>query len=137
MVNSDDIFVALSKSGESDELLTLIPAVRNKRAKVVAVVSSTTSRLAKAADDVIHLPLKRELCPFNLVPTISTTIQMVFGDLLAIAIMSKRNFSLDQYALNHPAGKIGKSITMRVKDLMLSGSELPFVVQMKPCKRSL
>lgn len=125
MVNQDDIFVILSKSGESDELLTLIPAVRNKGAKIVAIISNENSRLAKAADTVILLPLKKELCPFNLVPTTSTTIQMIFGDLIAISIMSKKNFSLDQYALNHPAGRIGKRITLRVKDIMLSGAQIP------------
>jgi arabinose-5-phosphate isomerase len=125
MVDSNDIFVILSKSGESDELLTLIPAVRNKGAKIVAIISNDNSRLAKASDTVILLPLKKELCPFNLVPTTSTTIQMIFGDLLSIAIMSRKNFSLDQYALNHPAGRIGKRITLRVRDLMLSGTQLP------------
>ncbi len=125
MVDSKDIFIILSKSGESDELLTLIPAVRNKGSKIVAIVSNSESRLAKASDTVILLPLKEELCPFNLVPTTSTTIQMIFGDLLSIAIMSKKNFSLDQYALNHPAGRIGKRITLRVRDIMLSGTQLP------------
>lgn len=125
MVDSNDIFIVLSKSGESDELLTLIPAVRNKGAKLVGVISNENSRLAKAVDIVIHLPLKKELCPFNLVPTTSTTIQMIFGDLLAISIMSKKNFSLDQYALNHPAGRIGKRISLRVSDLMLRGPNIP------------
>lgn len=125
MVNSQDIFVMLSKSGESDELLHLVPFMRNKGAKIVAIVSNPKSRLAVASDEVLHLPLEKELCPFDLVPTVSTTIQMIFGDLLAVSLMSKKNFSLDQYALNHPAGKIGRSITLRVKDLMLSGENVP------------
>lgn len=125
MVDEHDIFIVISKSGESDELLTLIPAIRNKKAKIIGVMSNENSRLARAVDMAIVLPLNKELCPFNLVPTISTTIQMIFGDLLAIAIMSKKNFSLDQYALNHPAGRIGKRITLRVKDLMLQASDLP------------
>lgn len=125
MVNKEDIFIVLSKSGESDELFNLIPAVRNKGSRIVAIVSNADSRLARAADTVILLPLKKELCPFNLVPTTSTTIQMIFGDLLAISIMSKKNFSLDDYALNHPAGRIGKRVTMRVRDIMLSGAQIP------------
>lgn len=125
MVHGEDLFVAMSKSGESEELLNLIPAVRNKKAKVVAVVSNGESRLAKAADLVIVLPLEKELCPFDLVPTISTTIQMIFGDLLTVSAMSKKNFGLDQYALNHPAGRIGKRITLRVSDLMLMEPSIP------------
>ncbi len=126
MVHKGDIFVVLSKSGESDELLGLIPAIRNKGVKLIAIVSNAESRLAKAADLVMLLPLRKELCPFDLVPTTSTTIQMIFGDLLAISIMSRKEFSLDQYALNHPAGRIGKRITMRVRDIMLTDPHIPF-----------
>lgn len=125
MVHKEDVFVAISKSGESEELLHLIPAIRNKGVKLVAIVSNAESRLAKASDYVMLLPLRKELCPFDLVPTTSTTIQMIFGDLLSIAVMSKKEFSLDQYAMNHPAGRIGKRITMRVRDIMLTDTHIP------------
>ncbi|HRD55460.1 MAG TPA: KpsF/GutQ family sugar-phosphate isomerase [Parachlamydiaceae bacterium] len=125
IASSQDIFFLLSKSGESDELLNLLPIIRAKQAKSIAVVSNLESRLAKAVDFKIYLPCKEELCPFDMAPTISTTIQMIFGDTLAIALMKKRNFSKDQFVENHPAGRIGKRMSLKVKHLMLQGASLP------------
>lgn len=125
IINEHDIFVMLSKSGETDELLNLVPYLRNKHVKIVAIVSSPASRLAKASDFTITLPMEKELCPFDLAPTTSTAIQMIFGDVLTVALMRMHNFSLDQYALNHPAGRIGKRVTVKVQDLMLKGSSVP------------
>lgn len=125
MVSSQDAFVLLSKSGESEELLNLVPAIRNKGATLLGVVCDPQSRLARACHQTINLPFQGELCPFDMAPTMSTTIQLMFGDLLTIALMRSRNFSLDQYALNHPSGRIGKRITLKVKDLMLKGDQIP------------
>ncbi len=125
VVTHKDVFVFLSKSGESDELLTLIPSLRNKGVRLVAIVSNKESRLAKACDKVLCLPMEKELCPFNMAPTTSTTIQMIFGDVVSVALMRLNQFSLDDYALNHPAGSIGKRITMRVRDLMIIGESIP------------
>jgi arabinose-5-phosphate isomerase len=125
IVNQNDLFIMLSKSGESEELLSLIPFLRNKKVKLLGIVSKENSRLAKACDFAITLPLESELCPFNLAPTTSTVTQMIFGDVMTIALMRHQNFTLDQYALNHPAGSIGKRITVKVKDLMLTGSSVP------------
>jgi len=125
IVTKDDIFLMISKSGESDELLQLIPALRNKGVKLVAIVNNSKSRLAKACDFCVTLPLEKELCPFDMVPSTSSVIQMIFGDVMAIALMTHKNFSLMEYAMNHPSGKIGRSLTLRVKDLMLAGKDIP------------
>jgi len=125
IVGQNDLFVFLSKSGESDELIAMLPSLRNKGAKTAAIVSNSTSRLAKACDLVMELPVEKELCPFDMAPTISTTVQMLFGDLLAIALMQEKKFTLDDYALNHPAGRIGKRITVKVGDLMITGGGVP------------
>lgn len=125
MLTKDDVFVILSKSGESDELCDLVPYGRNKGAFLVSITCSEENRLSRASDLSITLPLKRELCPFNLAPTTSAAVQLIFGDVLATALMQMKKFSLDQYALNHPSGKIGKKITVRVKDLMITGSCIP------------
>lgn len=125
VLSQGDLFIALSKSGETEELLRLIPSVRNKGAKVVAIVSNENSRLAQASDMVLKLPVQKELCPFNLAPTISTTAQLILGDILAIALMQHQSFSLDQYALNHPSGSIGKKITLKVEDLMIKDAGIP------------
>jgi len=125
ILTSKDIFIMLSKSGETEELLHLIPSLRNKHVQIVGILSNPSSRLAKACDLAVHLPMEKELCPFDLAPTTSTVIQMIFGDVLTIALMRMHNFSLDEYAKNHPAGRIGKRITTKVQDLMLRGPAIP------------
>jgi len=125
IVSKDDIFIMISKSGESDELLQMVPFLRNKGVKLISIVNSSRSRLAKACDLSVTLPMGKELCPFDLVPTTSAVCQMIFGDVLSIALMTHKNFSLLEYAANHPAGKIGRKLTLRVKDLMLRDKDLP------------
>lgn len=131
ILSDQDIVLMFSKSGESDELLSLVPSVRNKGVTLVSITSIKNSRLERACDLSIFLPVEKELCPFDLAPTTSTAIQLIFGDVLTIALMKKRNFSLDQYALNHPAGRIGKRITMRVCDLMVKDPSLPLCLPTK------
>lgn len=125
ILKPDDIFVILSKSGESDELMNLIPFVRNQGVKVVCIVSNEDSRLAKASDHVLYVAPERELCPFDMAPTTSTTIQGIIGDVLAIALMRKKNVSVDDFVKSHPAGRLGKRATITVRDLMLKGDAVP------------
>jgi arabinose-5-phosphate isomerase len=124
-VREEDIVMLLSKSGQTQELLELIPHLRRKGCKIVAVVSEVDGALAKAADHCVLLPVEKELCPFDLAPTTSTAIQLLFGDLLAMALMRQKNFSLEDYAGNHPSGAIGRKITLTVRDLMKTGGDLP------------
>lgn len=126
-----DMCLLFSKSGESEELLSLMPSLRNKGVKTIAIVSNPASRLAKTADAFMHLPLEKELCPFDLAPTTSCLIQLIFGDILAIALMNLNKFSVEDMALNHPAGRIGKRTSFRVKDLMIKGDNLPLATQEK------
>jgi arabinose-5-phosphate isomerase len=125
MVSEGDIVFMFSKSGEAEELLNLLPFIRKKRAKVIALTSRENSHLAKGCDLHMLLPMQKELCSFNLVPTTSTELQLIFGNILTIALMQLRKFTLNDYALNHPLGAIGKTMTLSAKDLMLSGSDLP------------
>jgi arabinose-5-phosphate isomerase len=125
IVSDKDIFLMLSKSGESEELLNLIPALRNKKVKIIGIISKPNSRLAKSCDFVVNLPVEKELCPFDIVPTTSTVVQLIYGDVLSIALMRQKNFSLVQFAENHPGGRIGKRISMKVNDLMLRGNDIP------------
>lgn len=124
-VSQEDVVIALSKSGESQELLDLIPFVRHKGAYTIAVVSRHGSHLEKIADDSVVLPVKEELCPFDLVPTVSTAVQLLFGDCLAIALMQQKQFTVQHFAENHPAGLLGKKMALRVQDLMLKEESLP------------
>jgi arabinose-5-phosphate isomerase len=124
-VSQSDVFLALSKSGESQELLELVPFVRKRNATCIALVSKENSRLAQACDHFIILPVERELCPYDIAPTTSTAVQLLFGDCLAIALMKLRNLSLSDFALNHPGGFIGRRISLKVSDLMLPSDALP------------
>ncbi|KAM3228443.1 hypothetical protein ACQJBY_059854 [Aegilops geniculata] len=123
-----DVLVLLSKSGASDELLALAPCARAKGAKLISLTSAASGAdcpLAAACDLNVHLPLQGEVCPFGLAPVTSTAIQMVFGDTVVAAIMEARRLTRDQYASNHPAGKIGKTLIFKVKDVMKKQNELP------------
>ena len=117
IVNEEDLLVLFSKSGSTEELLRLVPYARAKGAKLVSVTSIKGSKLDKACDFAVNLPLQRELCPFDLAPVTSTAIQMLFGDTVAIALMQAKNLTKDQYAMNHPAGRIGKRLILRVADV--------------------
>ena len=125
IVSKEDIMVMFSKSGSTTELLTLIPYARAKGATLVGVSSNAKSKLAKETDMHVMLPLERELCPFDLAPVTSTAIQMLFGDTCAVAIMQAKSLTMDQYAMNHPAGRIGKRLILSVKDVMKPLSGLP------------
>ncbi len=126
IITDKDLLVLISKSGETEELLTLLPFARRRQVRLLSIVSNPNSRLARECDVTIHLPVKKELCPFDLAPTTSTAVQLLFGDALAVALMKAKSFSLNEYALNHPSGTIGKKITLTVGDLMFKGDQIPF-----------
>ncbi|KAJ0113586.1 hypothetical protein Patl1_01766 [Pistacia atlantica] len=125
ILNDEDVLVLFSKSGNTEELLRVVPCAKAKGAYLVSVTSVEGNALANVCDMNVHLPVERELCPFDLAPVTSTAIQMVFGDTVAIAMMGARNLSKEEYAANHPAGRIGKSLIFKVKDVMKKQDELP------------
>jgi arabinose-5-phosphate isomerase len=125
IINSEDVFVIISKSGESDEILNLIPFVRNRGIKIVGIVSNLESRLARAVDLVFVLPQEPELCPYDMAPTTSTTMQAIIGDVLSVALMVVKEFTLEDYAKSHPAGRIGRRMIVKVCDLMLKDKDVP------------
>jgi arabinose-5-phosphate isomerase len=126
IVQDGDIVIFLTKSGESSELLDLMIAIKRKGSvKTMIWTSNSEAHILQFVDYSIILPLEAEICPFNLAPTTSSAVQLIFGDILAMAMMKKNTFSLSEYALNHPAGSIGQKIALRAKDLMLEGDELP------------
>eukprot|EP00249_Psilotum_nudum_P028906 c38901_g1_i1 orf=238-1263(+) len=126
ILGSGDVVVLFSKSGATEELLRLIPCVKAKGAYLVGISSLKNSKLSKMCDMHVHLPLERELCPFDLAPVTSTAIQMLFGDTVAIALMQAKNLTREEYALNHPAGRIGKHLIFRVQDIMKKEDAVPF-----------
>jgi arabinose-5-phosphate isomerase len=127
LVQRGDILLAIGKSGESDELNTLLPHIRSIGAKLIALTANPKSTLAKHAALVLETPIDEEACPLNLAPTCSTTAALAVGDALAIALMKVRNFKEDQFAKNHPGGRLGKRLNLKVSDIMRSGEQNPLV----------
>ncbi len=129
MVRSKDICLVLSKSGETSELLDLLPAIRRVGARILSLVGRPSSTLARESDVVLDVSVKQEACPHDLVPTASTVAMLAMGDALAIALLKRRDFGPEQFALLHPGGTLGKRLLLRVKDLMHQGEENPLAPQ--------
>lgn len=124
-LSEKDLLLVLSKSGNSQELIDLMPHVKKKGALSIGVLSNSHSKLFQMCDLSIILPVDKEICPYNLAPTTSTAAQLIFCDCLAIALMQSKEFSLQDFALNHPGGSLGRKISFKVTDLMLKASQLP------------
>ena len=127
MVSRRDVLVALSFSGESEEVLRLIPAIRRHGLKVIALTGNPKSTLATLADIHLAIPCGREACPFGMAPTNSVTATLAMGDALAMVMIDARKFSIEDYAGNHPAGAIGRALVLRVSDIMRTGEALALV----------
>ena len=124
MVSSRDILIALSFSGESAEVNNLIPAIRRHGLKVISMTGRPDSTLAKLSDVHIEIPCGKEACPFGMAPTNSTTATMAMGDALAMVMIDAQKFDISSYAMNHPAGAIGRALVMKVTDIMRTGDRL-------------
>lgn len=124
MVTPADIVLAISYSGESDEVIRLIPSLRRIGVKVIGMTGKADSSLAKNSDWVYLIDCGREACPFNMAPTTSTTATLALGDALAMVLLEARGFRKENFALLHPAGAIGRALLFRVKDIMRSGERL-------------
>ena len=127
MVSRGDVVLALSNSGETEEILELLPYFRRFSLPLIAMVGRKESTLAKNADVVLDVSVKEEACPYNLVPTASTTAMLAMGDALALALLEVRGFKPEDFALRHPAGSLGKKLLLRVADLMHTGEQIPIV----------
>lgn len=127
MVTKNDVVLALSYTGNTDELIKLIPALKALDVPVISIVGHSESRLAKASHEWIDGSVEAEACPHNLAPTTSTTVALALGDALAIALMKLREFDAESFAKNHPGGALGRRLTLRVEDLMHQGQAVPTV----------
>src|SRR5947199_7224063 len=127
IVNADDVVLMLSNSGETDELLHLLPYLKRRNVPLVAIVGNVRSSIAQRADAVIDASVDQEACPLNLAPTASTTVALAIGDAVAMTLMRAKGLTEDEFASNHPAGQLGKRLTLRVADLMHSGPQNPTI----------
>jgi arabinose-5-phosphate isomerase len=136
-VSPDDVFIALSNSGETDELNLLLDSIRRIGCKIIAFTGNINSTLANYSDIVIDVGVKCEACPLGLAPTASTTAQLAMGDALAVVLLEKKHFKSSDFKLFHPAGNLGQRLAARIRDLMLSGESLPLVFEGTPMSEAV
>ncbi len=129
MIVADDVVLALSNSGESEEVLAILPALKRKGMSLIGISGRPNSTLARQADIHLNAAVAQEACPHGLAPTTSTTAALALGDALAVVLLQARQFSPNDFALSHPAGSLGKRLLVRVADLMHHGADLPVVAQ--------
>tara|TARA_B100000315_G_scaffold2440_1_gene2279 strand:- start:39294 stop:40256 length:963 start_codon:yes stop_codon:yes gene_type:complete len=134
MITSNDMVIAISNSGESEEILNLLPAIKRFNVTLVSMTGNVNSTLAKKSNIVLNVSVTEEACPMGLVPTASTTATMAMGDALAMALLDKRGFKEQDFAVLHPGGSLGKKLLTQVDDLMHSGSNIPTINKDAPLK---
>jgi len=127
IIKKDDIVLAIGKSGESNEIVAILPVARKIGATVISITAQPKSTMARHSDLVLHTPIEEEACPLNMAPTCSTTAALVVGDALAMVLMKLRDFNPDDFAMNHPGGQLGKRLILIVGDVMRSGEANPVV----------
>ena len=118
VITAGDVVIALSNSGETDEILALIPALKSRAVPIISIIGNTDSTLSRQSDVVLDASVDKEACPLNLAPTTSTTVALAIGDALAMTLMQSRGLTAEDFAANHPAGQLGKRLTLRVEHLM-------------------
>jgi len=129
MITSMDVFIALSYSGESDELMTIVPVIKRQGARLISLTGNPKSTLALAADAHLDGSVAKEACPMGLAPTTSTTAALVLGDALAMALLDAKGFGEEDFARSHPGGSLGRRLLTHVRDIMHSGKKIPSVAQ--------
>jgi arabinose-5-phosphate isomerase len=137
MVEAGDVFIAISYSGASEELLQIVPLVKRRGAKLISITGNPESALARDADVHLDARVAKEACPLNLAPTASTTAALALGDALAVALLDARGFSAADFARSHPRGRLPRQALLHVSDVMRTGAELPAVPESASLKEAV
>ena len=137
MITNGDVVIALSNSGESDEILNILPTIKRLGAKIISITGKETSTLAKESHIHLSAELSQEACPLGLSPTASTTAALALGDALAVCVLDERDFSAEDFANSHPGGSLGRRLFTRVKDIMRTGDAVPTVFDNAPLSEAL
>jgi len=127
MVRKDDIVILISKSGKTEELINLIPMFKRIGVPIIGMLGELNSKIAKDCDIVLDISVKEEACPYDLAPTSSTTVSLVMGDALAIALLEMKVFTANDFAMLHPGGSLGKRLSLKISEIMYSGKDVPIV----------
>jgi arabinose-5-phosphate isomerase len=137
MITPPDLVLAISNSGETDEIVVILPIIKRMGVRLIALTGNRESTLARQADAVLYCGVEKEACPLNLAPTASTTATLAMGDALAVALLKARNLTREQFARAHPAGSLGRRLLLYVGDVMHSGKDLPLVRQTASLREAL
>lgn len=137
MVMKDDLVITLSYSGETEEMERILPLIKRMGLKLIAFTGKKNSSLALHSDVILDVSVKKEACPYNLAPTASTTAMLAMGDALAIALLYKRGFKREEFAILHPGGNLGKKLLLKVEDIMHKGKENPVIEEHKTVREAL
>jgi arabinose-5-phosphate isomerase len=137
MITAKDVVIALSNSGETEEILTIVPLIKRLGVPLIALTGNRASRLGREADACIDVSVAREACPLGLAPTSSTTAALVMGDALAVALLETRGFSAEDFARTHPGGRLGRRLLLHVEDVMRTGERVPRVAPQTPLLEAL
>ena len=137
MITGQDVVIALSNSGESAEIASIVPLIKRRGAKLISITGNPASTLAREADFHLDATVEQEACPHNLAPTASTTAALALGDALAVAVLYARGFTAEDFARTHPGGTLGRRLLVHVRDLMHTGADLPVVGEQASLKEAL
>lgn len=137
MITAQDVVLAISNSGETDELLTILPVIKRLGVPLIAMTGRAQSTLAQAATTVLDVSVPEEACPLNLAPTASTTATLAMGDALAVAVLEARGFTQEDFARSHPGGSLGRRLLLHVEDVMRTGDQLPMVTPQDSLREGL
>jgi len=127
MVRSEDVVILISKSGGTEEISNLLPMLKRMNVKLIAMCGNKESKLARESDLFLNIAVKEEACPYDLAPTASTTATLALGDALAVSLLKKRNFTAKDFAFLHPGGSLGKRLSLKIKEVMITGEKIPKV----------
>ena len=137
MITPKDLVLAISNSGETPEVLTILPIIKRMGVALIGIASAPNSTLAQLADTYINVPIEQEACPMNLAPTASTSATLAIGDALAISVLNARDFDESDFARSHPGGSLGRRLLLYVEDIMHKGEEIPIVMREQPLSDAL
>ncbi len=137
MIRQEDLVIAISNSGETEELIKILPTLKRMGIPLIAITGKKESTLARYSDEVLDISVEKEACPLNLAPTASTTVTLVLGDMLAITLLEEKGFKAEDFALYHPGGALGKKLLLTVADLMVTGEAIPRVSPETPLKEAI
>ncbi len=137
MITSEDVVLAISNSGTTEEILTILPLIKRMDVKLISLTGNRESPLAHESDVILDVGVEKEACPLNLAPTSSTTAALVMGDALAVALLKSRGFTEEDFARSHPGGRLGRRLLLYVRDIMHTGDRIPLVKDNAPLREAL